>query len=74
MISSASSSAYVEHTSNRKTNSSARDLTTNDVYADENYNFKSANLADQIERESWLYELDQSTSDDPWDSDNDDDW
>lgn len=42
-------------------------LTTSDVYADESYSFRSKNLADQIEREKWLDELDRSEKDDPWD-------
>ena len=52
---------------NRKKNKSEGMFSTTDVYADENYSFKSKNLADKIERESWLDELDRSEKDDPWD-------
>lgn len=49
-------------------------FSTSDVYDDENASFESDNLSDIIERESWLDEVDRSSADDPWDSDNEDDY
>lgn len=49
-------------------------FSSDDLYDDEHTSYHSSNLSDRIERESWLDELDRSSADDPWDSDNDRDY